>query len=254
MADVAGGVSPPQPEDPGGGSRAAPGQPKGTQVSTPEPSVNDLSPVVKPGVEKEPIAIIDTSGSMSWPVAEGSGTRRMDVVGEAMGLLVKHLEGEDSQAAAEQADGSDEKGGLLVHLFSDHATELGDLNSSNWRAKWDSIRWGGGTRIMSAWEAAQNDYLEEFGEVPALDRPVLLTLVITDGEAQDGAEFARVLEQANAQRKFCVAVVGFGADHDATLASYRAVEAKNSRHVRVVTFGGETDPSAIAEDLIQLIG
>jgi len=223
-------------------------------MSTPEPSVNDLSPVVKPGVEKEPIALVDTSGSMSWPVADGSSVRRMDVVGEAMGILVKYLETEDSQAAAEQAGGDDDKGGLLVHLFSDHATELGDLNSANWRDKWAGIRWGGGTRIMSAWQAAEQDYLEEFGDTPALDRPVLLALVITDGEAQDADQFEQVLAQAGPQRKFCVAVLGFGPDHDATLAAYKAVEAKNGKHVRVVTFGGEDDPAAIAQDLITLIG
>jgi hypothetical protein len=219
-----------------------------------EPTVNDLSPVVAKGVEKEPVALIDISGSMSWPVADGSSVQRREVVGEAMGLLVKALEDEDSQAAAEQADGSDAKGGLLVHLFSDHHEELGDLNLSNWRKKWDGIRWGGGTRIMTAWEAAQADYLEEFGEVPALDRPVLLTLVITDGEASDWDQFSKVLEQANSTRKFCVAIVGHGEDHDRTLAAYKAVEAKNGRHVRVVTFGGETDPNIIATDLITLIG
>jgi len=222
--------------------------------STAEPSVNDLSPVVAKGVEKEPVALVDISGSMSWPVAEGSSVQRREVVGEAMGLLVKALEDEDSQAAAEQADGTDDKGGLLVHLFSDHHEELGDLNSSNWRAKWDSIRWGGGTRIMAAWEAAQADYLEEFGEVPALDRPVLLTLVITDGEASDWDQFSKALEQANSTRKFCVAIVGHGADHDRTLAAYKAVEAKNGKHVRVVTFAGETDPASIANDLILLVG
>jgi hypothetical protein len=219
-----------------------------------EPTVNDLSPVVAKGVEKEPVALVDISGSMSWPVADGSRVQRREVVGEAMGLLVKALEDEDSQAAAEQAGGSDDKGGLLVHLFSDHAEELGDLNSSNWRAKWDGIRWGGGTRIMTAWEAAQNDYLEEFGEVPALDRPVLLTLVITDGEASDWDQFSQVLEQANSTRKFCVAIVGHGEDHDRTLSAYKAVEAKNGKHVRVVTFGGETDPASIANDLILLVG
>lgn len=219
-----------------------------------EPSVNDLSPVVAKGVKKEPLALIDISGSMTWAIAANSTTSRREVVGEAMGLLVKSLEDEDSQAAAEQSGGSDEKGGLLVHLFSDHAEELGDLNSSNWRAKWDSIRWGGGTTIMPAWEAAQNDYLEEFGEVPALDRPVLLVLVITDGEASDWDQFSKVLEQANATRKFCVAIVGHGEDHDRTLAAYKAVEAGNGRNVRVVTFGGETDPSSIATDLILLVG
>lgn len=221
---------------------------------TQEPSVNDLSPVVAKGIEKEPVAIIDISGSMSWPAAEGGSVQRREILGEAMGLLVRSLEGEDSQAAREQADGSDDDGGLLVHLFSDHATELGDLNSSNWRAKWDSIRWGGGTRIMTAWEAAQADFLEEFGDLPNMDRPVMLTLVITDGEATDAADFEKVLEQANSTRKFCVAIIGYGSDHDATLKSYKGAEAKNSKNVRVVTFGGETDPEIIAAGLTQLIG
>jgi hypothetical protein len=223
-------------------------------TSIAEPGVNDLSPVVAKGVEREPIALIDISGSMTWAVSADSAVSRLEVVGEAMGLLVKSLEDEDSQAAEEQSDGSDEKGGLLVHLFSDHAEELGDLNSSNWRKKWDSIRWGGGTTIIPAWEAAQADYLEEFGEVPALDRPVLLVLVVTDGEASDWDQFSKVLEQANATRKFCVAIVGHGEDHDRTLAAYKAVEARNGKNVRVVTFGGETDPTSIATDLILLIG
>jgi hypothetical protein len=219
-----------------------------------EPSVNDLSPVVAKGVSKEPIALIDTSGSMSYPVAPGSSAQRREVVGEAMGILVRHLEAEDSQAQAEQVGGSDEKGGLLTHLFASGATELGDLNSSNWRQKWESVRWGGGTRIMPGWEAAQESYLEEFGDVPALDRPVLLVLVITDGEAEDWDQFSQVLEQANATRKFCVAIVGHGEDHDRTLAAYRAAEARNGKNVRVVTFGGETDPAAVANDLILLLG
>lgn len=219
-----------------------------------EPSVNDLSPVVVKGIAKEPVALIDTSGSMSYPIADGSSVQRLEVVGEAMGILVKHLEDQDSQAAAEQAGGSDDKGGLLVHLFAGEARELGDLNSSNWRKKWASIKWGGGTYIMPGWEAAQASYLEEFGEVPALDRPALLVLVITDGEASDWEAFSGVLEQANATRKFCVAIVGQGADHDRTLAAYKAVEAKNGRNVRVVTFGGETDPASIANDLILLVG
>ena len=219
-----------------------------------EPSVNDLSPVVAKGVEKEPIALVDISGSMTWGVAAGSDVQRREVVGEAMGLLVRALEGEDSQAAHEQADGADDKGGLLVHLFSDHTEELGDLNSSNWRKKWESIAWGGGTRIMPAWQAAQESYLEEFGEVPALDRPALLVLVVTDGEASDWDEFADVLGQAGATRKFCVAIVGYGEDHDRTLRAYKAAEAKNAKHVRVVTFDSVTDPAAIANDLILLVG
>lgn len=219
-----------------------------------EPSVNDLNPMLKAGVEKEPIALIDTSGSMSLAVAEGSRIERREVVGEAMGLLVTYLEDQDSQAAEEQSTGSDEKGGLLTYGFASTPTELGDLNSSNWQRQWGKVVWGGGTNIMPAWELAQEEYKEEFEDVPTIDRPALLVLVITDGEAQDAAAFTKVLETAGPGRYFCVAIVGFGPEHDSTLRAYREAEQKNPKHVRVVTFGGETDPKAIADGLISLVG
>jgi hypothetical protein len=222
------------------------------ELSMEEPSINDLNPVLKPGVPREPIAIIDTSGSMDWPAAQDSPVKRREVIGEAMGMLVAALAAQDSQAAQEKAAG-EEKGGLLTFTFAAEATELGDLSPENWRQKWDSIRWGGGTQIMPAWELAEQAYLEEFGETPALDRPALLTLVITDGEAKDAADFGKVLEQAKVGRYFCVAVVGFGPDHDQTLNTYRQVAASNP-HVRLVTFGGETNPQTIADGLISLVG
>lgn len=217
-----------------------------------EPSINDLNPVLKPGVPREPIAIIDTSGSMDWPASETSPVKRREVVGEAMGLLVAALAAQDAQAAREKAAGED-KGGLLTFTFASEATELGDLSPENWRQKWDAIRWGGGTQIMPAWALAEEAYLEEFGETPALDRPALLTLVITDGEARDAIDFANVLEQGKNLRYFCVAIVGYGSDHDQTLTAYQKV-AQNNRYVRVVTFGGETNPQTIADGLISLVG
>ncbi len=228
-------------------------------VHPPEPSVNDLNPVIPAGVPREPIALIDTSGSMTWSAAGpdlAAPPARRDVLGEAMGALVSALEEQDSQAAAEHAGGDMDKGGLLVHTFADQATERGDLNSANWRAKWGSIRWGGQTHIRAAWQAAQDAYLEEFGQVPVTTRPALLTLVITDGEAADAAEFAEVMRGAGASSNmyFCIAIIGFGTEHDATLQSYRAVEAANPDHVRVVTFGGESDPQAVANALISLVG
>lgn len=219
-----------------------------------EPSINDLNPVLAKGVAREPIALIDTSGSMDWPVADGSTIKRRDVVGEAMGILVTHLEGQDSQAEAEQSGGGHELGGLLTYGFAQDVTEIGDLNSQNWRNKWGGVRWGGTTSIMPAWEAAQAAYLEEFENVATIDRPALLTLVVTDGEAADAAEFAKVLEGAKSGRVFCVAIVGYGPEHDSTLHAYKAIEAVNGKRVRVVTFGGQTDPKAIADALISLVG
>ena len=216
-----------------------------------EPSVQDLSPVVPKGVEKEPVALIDTSGSMSWPAAEGSTIERREIVGEAMGMLVAKLGAEDSQAEAEAAAGED-AGGLMTVLFATEATELGDLNEANWKEKWASIRWGGGTHVMPGWGLVVDDYMEEFGDTPKQDRPALLVLVITDGEADDMAAFEAECAKTAGGTYICVAIVGYGADHDATLAAYQKL-AETNKHIRVVTFGSETDPTVLANGLISLV-
>jgi hypothetical protein len=224
-----------------------------------EPSIQDLSPVVPKGVDKEPLAVIDTSGSMTWPAAEGSPIERRSVVGEAMGKLVAKLEVEDAQAAkeleAEMATGGEgEAGGLMTVLFADadNARVLGDLNDANWQEKWGSIAWGGGTFIMPGWQLAVDNYMEEFGDTPKQDRPALLALVITDGEAKDMAEFEAECAKTTGGTYICVAIIGFGPEHDATLAAYQKLADAN-KHVRVVTFGSETDPDVIAEGLISLV-
>lgn len=220
-------------------------------MSAPEPSVNDLSPMTHAGVEKEPMLLLDTSGSMAWPAADGSPLERRAVIGEALGRIVEVLGAEDSQAEGEAAAGED-AGGLMTVLFSDHAECIDDLSSANWKRKWNAIAWGGGTAIMPGWNLLVDTFLEEFGDRPKQDRPALLALVITDGEARDADEFATEIAKLQGTTYVCVAVLGYGADHDATLESYRKVEAGN-KHVRVVTFGGETDPTKIADDLLQLL-
>lgn len=226
-------------------------------MSNAEPSIaelNNLAPVVAEGVEREPVLLLDTSGSMSWPVAEGSTVSRKDVVEEAIGLVVKYLEDQDSQAAAEQAGGDDEEGGLLTFGFASVTTEIGDLNSSNRERKFKKIQWGGGTRIMPAQQASEEAFLEEFGDRPIIRRPVRQVLIITDGEAEDAAEFTAVLDGAGAGEAYVVAIMGFGDTHDATLKAYRASENKNPKRVRVVTLASATDPKEIADALISLVG
>lgn len=220
-------------------------------MSTP---VRVEKPIVPAGQAKEIVVLLDTSGSMEWEAADGSSISRWSVVSEAMPLFVTALENEDSAAAGEQAGGSDENGGLLIHGFSNIHTELGDFNSSNFARKWPAIRVGGGTTIMPAWKAAQEDYMEEFGEIDAMDRPALLTLVITDGEASDAAAFEQVLEGAKAGRYFAVAIVGHGEEHDKTLASYEGAAQSNPKHVTVVSFDSVTNPREVAADLITLAG
>jgi hypothetical protein len=70
-----------------------------------------------------------------------AGSRRAIVI-EALYGLVQVLEREDSEAAAEQAGGSDELGGLMTHGFANRHTEIGDLNSSNIERRLNEIKSG----------------------------------------------------------------------------------------------------------------
>jgi hypothetical protein len=209
-------------------------------------------PLIPAWREKEVVCLLDTSGSMEWEAADGSPVTRHALVGEALPLFVKALEGEDSAAAAEQAGGSDEEGGLLIHGFSSVHTELGDFNSSNFARRWAAIQWGGGTTIMPAWKAALEDFNEEFGD--KTEPPALLTLVITDGEATDAAEFSKVLAEKHSGRYFAIAVVGHGADHDATIRSYEGAAQASPNHVAVMSFEAVTNPQDLATDLITMAG
>ena len=230
---------------------------------------SEISAAVPASRKKEPVLLLDLSTSMDWEAAPGgpqwndhtrSGGRR-GVVIEALHGLVSALEDKDSEASAEQAGGSDDLGGLLTHGFADGHVEIGDLNSSNLERKLNAIRWGGRTHIMPAWKAALADYDEEFGDRDPDEQPTLLTLVLTDGEADDWAEFGPVLEKANAKRVFAVAIVGCGERHDATVRAYRLAAQRNQAqdkygkdHVKVVSFDGVTDSKEIAADLITLVG
>ena len=226
---------------------------KGVHSMTAEPTVNDLSPMLAPGVENEPMLLLDTTGSMSYPVAADSKVERRQVVGEAIGRIVEVMGAKDSQAAKEQAAGEDAGGLMTVTFAGGSAACIDDLSPTNWRQKWNAIRWGGGTQIMPGWEKLVDTYMTEFGDVPKQDRPHLLALVITDGEADDTTQFAKLLEQAKAGTYVCIAVLGFGHEHDAALAAYQRVAATNN-HVRVVTFGSETDPTRIADGVLSMIG
>ena len=227
---------------------------------------DQIRPVVSANRKKEPVLLLDLSTSMNWGAADeygpewpDAGSRRAIVI-EALHGLVRVLEREDSEAAAEQAGGSDELGGLMTHGFGNRRVEIGDLNSSNLQRRLNEIQWGGKTYIMPAWKAALADYDEEFGDRDPDEQPVLLTLVVTDGEADDWMDFEPVLEKATAKRVFVVAIVGSGPKHDATLQAYQEGARKNQAqdkfgksHVKVVSFDSVTDPDEIAADLVTLV-
>ena len=227
---------------------------------------SEIGPAVSANRKKEPVLLLDLSTSMDWGAADENGpdwpapgSRRAIVIGALHGL-VRALESEDSEAAAEQAGGGDERGGLMTHGFANEHIEIGDLNTSNLERRLNSIPWGGRTYIMPAWRAALADYDEEFGDRDPDEQPVMEVLVLTDGEADDWMEFEPVLEKATAKRVFVVAVVGSGPKHDATVKAYQEAALKNQTqdkfgksHVKVVSFEAVTDPEEIAADLVTLV-
>src|SRR5579884_2909936 len=117
-----------------------------------------ITPIVPVGIEKEPVLLVDKSGSMNYAAAHGANVSRWGVITEALPTLVGTLGAADSQAEAEAAAGED-AGGLMTVVFSDRAEEVGDLNEANWREKWSKITPGGGTYIMPGWQLVVEDYL-----------------------------------------------------------------------------------------------
>jgi Chloramphenicol phosphotransferase-like protein len=77
---------------------------------------SEIRPAVSSNRKKEPVLLLDLSTSMNWGAADeygpewpDPGSRRAIVI-EALHGLVRVLEREDSEAAAEQASSSDERG------------------------------------------------------------------------------------------------------------------------------------------------
>jgi uncharacterized protein YegL len=199
-------------------------------------------------IEKEPMLLLDITGSMGEPIAPGSNVSRREFMHHTIGKIVAALEDKDSQAEHE------EEGGLMTVAFHQGKYfDLDDLNSGNLEQKWRTIPWGGGTYIMPGWNRLLDLYMEEFGSETPDKRPLLMALVLTDGEAQDTGEFARVLSQAKGGVFVVVAIFGFGPEHDKALRTYQQVAQDNRGQIEVVSFDSETDADKVAETLLNLI-
>lgn len=229
---------------------------------------SEITSVRRANRKYEPVLLLDLSGSMDWGAADENDrtqdypdprSRRALII-EALPHLVRALASEDAEAETEQAEGSDEMGGLLTFGFASSPVEIGDLNESNLARRLNQIQWGGGTVIVPAMKLALKEYNDEF-EDDEDDSRVHLVLVVTDGEAADWQEFEPYLLDANANRVFVVAIVGHGDAALRTFSAYRQAAEQNQAsdkhgkaHVHVVSFDGVTDPEEIGTDLVTLAG
>ena len=199
-------------------------------------------------VEKEPMLLLDVTGSMNYGTSERDPTPRRETIKEAIGIIVATLAKEDAQAGHEE-----EGGGLRTVVFAGgQASDIGDLNPGNLEEKWSTIRWAGGTRIIPGWNKLIETYTEEFGQTAPAERPLLMALVITDGEADDSDAFGKAIQKASGGVYVALAILGYGPEHDSALRSYQQIEAANA-HVRVLPFGSETDPQVIARALLRML-
>lgn len=215
------------------------------------PPVQAPAPAASQGewsAEKEPMLLLDVTGSMNYGTSANDRTPRRDTIREAISIIVGTLAAHDSQAGQE----GDEGGLRTVTFAGGRAQDIGDLNPANLGQKWAQINWAGGTRIVPGWQTLLQTYMEEFGREDPASRPMLMALVITDGEADDTAPFAQALEQASGLVYVVLAIIGYGPDHDSALQAYQSI-AQTNPHVRVVTLASETDPQAIAQTLLRMI-
>jgi hypothetical protein len=178
----------------------------------------EIVPLLPTESEAEPEVYIDCSQSEGWPWDSNPKVCTWDVQIEAIRQLIVPFESLDSQAAAEQAGGDDDKGGVYGYPFSNiflpigDGDDDGDLNSPNFAAKmakfYNKYFGGamhpvnGGTEIMAAVKAGDAHFLGdkknkgEFFDTPRADRPVRLRAVFTDGVLNDVAAFIAYLGQA----------------------------------------------------------
>jgi hypothetical protein len=227
----------------------------------------------------EPDARLDMSSSESW---EGSSSPQpgapttWQVQTEAFRQFVAAAESLDSQAAAEQAGGSDEKGGIYSAGFNHDLVVIGkgdddgDLNTSNIDRKLAAIKVTdengrsvpipyGGTAVMPTNRYLDQHYLGEFEKdedtgnlVPVGQRPIRACTLWTDGAMTDYREFGqRLLEDHTSEwpaEHWFIAIFGYGDGHDKALNLYRQIAEKHP-NVHVYSFEGVTNPAEVAEDM-----
>jgi len=205
-------------------------------------------------MEKWPLVLLDTTGSMQSQCEQNDRKSRQDLVYETVWQIIQMLVPYDS------VDNENNDKQLLlgkgIPLITFNAIEGGTyrglLHSNNYVNEWNNIKFHGGTHIMDGWRKMLQTYETHFSDRPQDQWPLLLALVITDGELQDGKEFEEHLKNVKGRIFVEIAVVGYGEDHDRAIKHYMKI-AKKHDHVRVTAFTDHLDPAVLCKRLISLI-
>lgn len=255
-----------------------------TEVETVSPNKTprkEIYPLNTGPREVEPELIgFDFSESEDWPWDSDPSKNTWDIQIEAIRQFIVPFEQLDSQAAEEQAGGSDEMGGVYAYPFNHQFLPIGDgdddgdLNSANFDRKIGAFlrKYGkngrpqGGTNIMSSVRASDAHFLGtkkdpgEFWDTPRADRPVRARVVFTDGALSDAAEFIAYLSQAVLSPEgygshgewdevWAIAIIGEeGGGGHAAYEQYQEI-AKTHPWVHPYYFENVVNPAEIAEDM-----
>lgn len=216
-----------------------------------EQQVGDVSPVVTGN--KEPALLVAATGSMTQSNEDGFNQSRKVVLGDAITQILDGLAAR-KQASPDQAAGAGTTDGLLtVTCTGGQAQSLGMLTPENHRQQWQQVTWTGEAEILPGLRLLTEAFEQEFGNVPEIDQPKMLALIITDSEALDSASFINEITKAEVSDTYvCIAVMGTGTEHDTVLSRYQEV-AKHNDHVRVVDFGNTSSSATIAEATLSLL-
>lgn len=215
------------------------------------------------GREKEPVFIIDFSGS-NMETADPQGTMtKAELLRTAVPLAAGKLAGDDSQAAHEKGTN---KGGVRSYGFNepgefqgfdeeeaefDDPRDLGDIHEGNAQELLSGDVFEGRTFPMPAIRAAEKAFQAEFGSRPMRNRPTMEVVYWGDGKIttpQEEQEFENWVSQAD---EFCVVaivLIGYGDGHDAAVKAFQKIAAKN-KFVSVVALTGVGDPLEAALDV-----
>lgn len=229
--------------------------------------------------EVEPEGYLDFSESEGWAWDSDPAQNTWNIQIETVRQFIVPFEELDSQAAAEQAGGDEEKGGVYFYPFNNNFLPIGngdddgDLNSANFTGKMTAFlhRFGrrgqpqGGTEIMEAVRAGDKHYMGEFRGDPRDERPVRARVVFTDGMLNDAASFRSYLEQAVLSRDgygshgewdevWGICILGEGRKSDGTNPAKAAYDqyvtlSKDHPWIHPYLFEGVTNPAEVAEDL-----
>jgi hypothetical protein len=168
------------------------------------------------GLEVEPEELVDVSPSEAWPWVSDENVSTWGIQVASVKLVTVPFAALDSQAAKEAGSGA---GGVAIwpfsnrHLpFSDQRDSEGELiidaGPDTFDARWahflrmypqyfeNGIPTHGGTEVMTAVAAADEHFMEEFGDRSRAERPKRARILHTDGLLKDAKAFRRYLADA----------------------------------------------------------